>query len=189
TIHVPSPCWLSSRVYDRTPFRQAKAARIGHAKTPRHQVVPQLRLEDARGVGFVVIGTALRHPERLVLHDTMVVVMRTRPGERPQRIEGSLFLDLRDREGVSRRAPSHARTSRLGENRSMPYDEILFEVADRIATVTLNRPTKLNAWTMKMEQEVQAALTQAEHDDSVRVIILTGAGRGFCAGADMQNLD
>jgi enoyl-CoA hydratase/carnithine racemase len=71
----------------------------------------------------------------------------------------------------------------------MPYDEIVYEVAHHIATVTLNRPAKLNAWTLKMEQEVQAAMTQAEQDDKVRVIILTGAGRGFCAGADMQNLD
>jgi enoyl-CoA hydratase/carnithine racemase len=71
----------------------------------------------------------------------------------------------------------------------MPYEEILYEVADRVATVTLNRPAKLNAWTRKMENEVGAALAQAEADDKVRVIILTGAGRGFCAGADMQTLD
>jgi enoyl-CoA hydratase/carnithine racemase len=70
----------------------------------------------------------------------------------------------------------------------MPYEEIIYAVADRVATVTLNRPAKLNAWTFTMEKEVQAALTQAEQDDSIRVIILTGAGRGFCAGADMQNL-
>jgi enoyl-CoA hydratase/carnithine racemase len=68
-------------------------------------------------------------------------------------------------------------------------EEILYEVADRIATVTLNRPTRLNAWTPKMEQEVAAAITRAERDPAVVVIILTGAGRGFCAGADMQNLD
>jgi len=71
----------------------------------------------------------------------------------------------------------------------MPSEEILYEVADRVATVTLNRPAKLNAWTPTMEREVQAALDQAEKDDNVRVIILTGAGRGFCAGADVQNLD
>jgi len=71
----------------------------------------------------------------------------------------------------------------------MAYEEILYEVADRIATITLNRPTKLNAWTRTMEQEVEKAMTAAEHDEAVRVIILTGAGRGFCAGADMANLD
>jgi len=71
----------------------------------------------------------------------------------------------------------------------MAYEEIIYEVADRIATITLNRPEKLNAWTGKMEKEVAQAMTSAEHDDNVRVIILTGAGRGFCAGADMANLD
>jgi enoyl-CoA hydratase/carnithine racemase len=71
----------------------------------------------------------------------------------------------------------------------MAYEEIIYDVSDHIATVTLNRPTKLNAWTMKMEKEVEQALLLAEHDDQVRVIILTGAGRGFCAGADMANLD
>jgi enoyl-CoA hydratase/carnithine racemase len=71
----------------------------------------------------------------------------------------------------------------------MAYEEILYDVADRVATVTLNRPTKLNAWTSKMEKEVEQAMAAAGEDPQVRVIILTGAGRGFCAGADMANLD
>ena len=71
----------------------------------------------------------------------------------------------------------------------MAYEEILYEVSESIATLTLNRPAKLNAWTTKMEKEVAQALLTAEHDEKVRVIILTGAGRGFCAGADMANLD
>ena len=71
----------------------------------------------------------------------------------------------------------------------MVYEQILYEVSDRIATVTLNRPERLNAWTPVMENEVFHALRQADVDENVRGIILTGAGRGFCAGADMQNLD
>lgn len=71
----------------------------------------------------------------------------------------------------------------------MAYDQILYDVADHIATLTLNRPDKLNAWTPVMEQEVRDALMRAEANGDVRVIILTGAGRGFCAGADMQSLD
>src|ERR1051326_7395328 len=68
------------------------------------------------------------------------------------------------------------------------YQEILYNVADRVATITLNRPDKLNAWTAVMEQEVRRAVYDAEADENVRVIVLTGAGRGFCAGADMSLL-
>ena len=66
--------------------------------------------------------------------------------------------------------------------------ETVYTVAERVATITLNRPDKLNAWTAVMDQEVRAAIYEAERDSNVRVIILTGAGRGFCAGADMSLL-
>ncbi|MCM5571165.1 enoyl-CoA hydratase [Burkholderiaceae bacterium FT117] len=67
----------------------------------------------------------------------------------------------------------------------MSYEAILYDVADGIATVTLNRPDKLNAWTRGMQAEVHDAMHRAAADDAVRAIVLTGAGRGFCAGADM----
>jgi enoyl-CoA hydratase/carnithine racemase len=70
----------------------------------------------------------------------------------------------------------------------MPSQETLYNVADRVATITLNRPDKLNAWTAVMEGEVRAAIGEAERDNDVRVIVLTGAGRGFCAGADISLL-
>jgi enoyl-CoA hydratase/carnithine racemase len=70
----------------------------------------------------------------------------------------------------------------------MQNQETLYEVDARIATITLNRPDKLNAWTAIMEREVRGAMEEAERDEKVRVIILTGAGRGFCAGADMSLL-
>jgi enoyl-CoA hydratase/carnithine racemase len=70
----------------------------------------------------------------------------------------------------------------------MPTQETLYHIANRVATITLNRPDKLNAWTALMEGEVRSHMENAEQDDEVRVIILTGAGRGFCAGADMALL-
>ncbi len=70
----------------------------------------------------------------------------------------------------------------------MPFAEILYDTADRVATITLNRPDKLNAWTAVMEREVHQAMLDAEGDQDIRAIILTGAGRGFCAGADMSLL-
>ena len=68
------------------------------------------------------------------------------------------------------------------------YTEILYDVADGIATVTLNRPEKLNAWTMRMAAEVRHACLTAERDAAARVVVVTGAGRGYCAGADMDML-
>jgi len=70
----------------------------------------------------------------------------------------------------------------------MPYQQILYSVEDRIATVTLNRPDKLNAWTDVMSQEVYDAMQTAAKDKKVRVIVLTGAGRAFCVGADIESL-
>lgn len=70
----------------------------------------------------------------------------------------------------------------------MSYNDILYTVEQRVATITLNRPDRLNAWTAVMEGEVRAAMNEASNDDDVRVIVLTGAGRGFCAGADMNLL-
>src|ERR1700735_279691 len=70
----------------------------------------------------------------------------------------------------------------------MTSQEILYSVANRVATITLNRPDKLNAWTAVMEKEVSSAMENAERDHDVRVIVLTGARRGFCAGPDMSLL-
>ena len=68
------------------------------------------------------------------------------------------------------------------------YQHILYEVADPVATITLNRPDQLNAISARMQAELKHALAAAENDPAVVGIVLTGAGRGFCAGADIGGL-
>jgi enoyl-CoA hydratase/carnithine racemase len=70
----------------------------------------------------------------------------------------------------------------------MAHQHIIYHIEGGVATVTLNRPERLNAWTGTMYREVRAAMREASDDERVRVIVLTGAGRGFCAGADMEAL-
>jgi len=68
----------------------------------------------------------------------------------------------------------------------MTYQTLLYDVADRIATITLNRPDALNALTDEMYRELQAVIGVVARDTDVSCVILTGAGRGFCAGADLK---
>jgi enoyl-CoA hydratase/carnithine racemase len=68
----------------------------------------------------------------------------------------------------------------------MAYETILYETDGPVLTVTLNRPDKLNAYTGVMGAELEDAFLRADADDDVRAIIVTGAGRGFCAGADIS---
>ncbi len=69
----------------------------------------------------------------------------------------------------------------------MSYESIQFTIAKDIATLTLNRPDRLNSFTQAMHREVRDALDQVQADKSVRVLLLTGAGRGFCAGQDLND--
>ena len=68
----------------------------------------------------------------------------------------------------------------------MSFETILYEKKNNSALITLNRPEKLNAWTPFMAEELAKAITKANEDNSVGAIVMTGAGKGFCAGADIE---
>jgi enoyl-CoA hydratase/carnithine racemase len=76
----------------------------------------------------------------------------------------------------------------VSQDTKQGWQEVLYGVEDRVATITLNRPDRLNAYTQVMSAELREAFAKADADESVRAIVLTGAGRGFCAGADMARL-
>src|ERR1700733_11384278 len=90
---------------------------------------------------------------------------------------GSCSLDIRKRPRTTRR-----------EDAMTEQPDVLYDVQDRIATITLNRPERLNAYNAHMAENTKLAMAKAASDPNVRVIVLTGAGRGFCAGADMEVL-
>src|ERR1051325_8420230 len=69
----------------------------------------------------------------------------------------------------------------------MSYETILFEIAKGAARLTLNRPDRLNSFTVQMHGEVADALSKVEAEDGARVLLITGAGRGFCAGQDLSD--
>lgn len=71
----------------------------------------------------------------------------------------------------------------------MSYQDITTAIDGHVLTLTLNRPERLNAWTHRMESEFRQAVEAAQADEAVRAIVVTGAGRGFCAGADMDILE
>ena len=67
----------------------------------------------------------------------------------------------------------------------MAFENLIYDIQDNVATLTLNRPEKLNALNSGLQQDLRDALNEAKNDDQVRVVALTGAGRGFCSGADL----
>ena len=71
----------------------------------------------------------------------------------------------------------------------MEYQQVLLEIDDPVATITLNRPDKLNALTLRTTEELRHALVEADSNEAVVGIVLTGAGRGFCAGLDLSEVE
>lgn len=84
-------------------------------------------------------------------------------------------------------ADGHAPITRFRSNRTM-YEDLLVEAEDGVCTITLNRPERLNAISRPMLDGLSRALIEADNDDTIRVIVLTGAGRGFCAGLDLKEV-
>src|SRR5258708_31591125 len=70
----------------------------------------------------------------------------------------------------------------------MAYSDIIFEKQNSIATITINRPQAMNAGTIRTWNEIAQAFREAEHDDGVRVVVITGAGRALCAGDDVKEV-
>jgi enoyl-CoA hydratase/carnithine racemase len=68
-----------------------------------------------------------------------------------------------------------------------PFETLIYAVDDGVATVTLNRPEKMNAFTARMMAELIEVFDRTDKDDAVRAVIVTGAGRAFCAGADLSS--
>lgn len=68
----------------------------------------------------------------------------------------------------------------------MPFTEVLYDVDEHVATLTLNRPERMNAATFEMAEQLQEAFDEVERDDAVRAVVVTGAGRAFCAGDDVE---
>jgi enoyl-CoA hydratase/carnithine racemase len=76
----------------------------------------------------------------------------------------------------------------MADSAAKTYEDILYRVEGGVAVITMNRPDKLNAWRGEMDRDMRAAMREAADDPAVKVIVLTGAGKGFCAGADMGML-
>ena len=68
----------------------------------------------------------------------------------------------------------------------MSYETLLYEISEHVATITFNRPEKMNTWNAQVASELSEAMLKANTDDEVRAVVLTGAGRAFCAGADLE---
>src|SRR5438270_12524963 len=117
-----------------------------------------------------------RDPQRAahVLGASAVGKRRVRAGSPRHRADRRGVLHL-DRATVAR------------EDAPVAYETITYERRDALALITLNRPDRLNAWTPQMASEQAAAIRAANADESIGAIVMTGAGRGFCAGADMRD--
>ena len=76
----------------------------------------------------------------------------------------------------------------IQENNMVNFETIEMSISDGVAILTLNRPDRLNAWTHQMGDELQQALRAGNSDEDVGAFVVTGAGRGFCAGADIKDL-
>jgi enoyl-CoA hydratase/carnithine racemase len=96
-------------------------------------------------------------------------------------------MGIADTQPILQSAVNDRPINKNGRETDMAYETILYSVEEQILTITLNRPDKLNAYNATMQAELIDAFDKADADDNVRAIIITGAGRGFCAGADLSS--
>jgi enoyl-CoA hydratase/carnithine racemase len=104
---------------------------------------------------------------------------------RPSRAPAERRLPVVSCDRERPRGPEAGLRAQRREERKMAYECILMDVEDRVATITLNRPDRMNAWNPQLAADLCDALDVCDRDDGVRAVVLTGAGRAFCAGADL----
>ena len=170
------------------------ASRVGRGVSSRGG-----RYTDAVVPGRHVAEVAWFHPELSPGHEALHDHIAFYPGRVDAAwLDGSASRPRTATSTVAGSRPiwsgrSRARRARsAGESRpertllmTEEFEQILYAVDEGVLTITLNRPERLNAWTETMGRELMAGFDRADSDDAVRAVIVTGAGRGFCAGADL----
>ena len=168
--------------FDKQGFSDRRADRRPPLR--RHR-----RARHGQGVrGLARAAEAVAEPAEEVI--TLVIPGR-RPGQPRTPRSSAAKTDVDARvcawHGASRNDGAATIQTTTAEETPMAYETIKYEVDEQILTITLNRPDKLNAFNGTMQTEMIAAFDAADKDDNIRAIIVTGAGRGFCAGADLSS--
>src|SRR3984893_1572810 len=215
SIALPPRLRISTPALAASAFSVTTIARCASVAAAGIDVAPSATVASAaahrmsasgRRVAAVAADEALAPDEALAddmmrLSNSVVPPRKARPQRAQQRFDSRLDLaglDFAHAKCFDRchfiapHAPRRRRTNEHSTSREvkpMGFDEIIYEKANHVAVITLNRPARLNAWTGRMESELREAVLDSEHDDNVGAVVITGAGRAYCAGADMGALN